>query len=96
MRHREICLAAMVKRAVAQIGCFRLCDAQVPFDSCRCRQHCPVAIGKTSQPSGIGARMRLGFGGLMLKLLRGVIRFFSDCYGALGEPQQDSTQSPSH
>jgi len=37
--------------------------------------------------------MRLGFGGLMLKLLRGVVRFFSDCYGALGEPQQDSTQS---
>jgi hypothetical protein len=28
----------------------------------------------------------------MLKLLRGVARFFSECYVALGEPPQDSTQ----
>ncbi len=29
----------------------------------------------------------------MLKLLRGVARFFAECYVALGEPPQDSTQS---
>ncbi len=29
----------------------------------------------------------------MLKLLRGVVRFFAECYDSLGEPPQDSTQS---
>ena len=29
----------------------------------------------------------------MLKLLRGVARFFAECYDALGETSQDWTQS---
>ena len=44
-----------------------------------------------SRPESVHERRSIG--GPMLKLLRGVVRFFSECYVALGEPQQDSAQS---